>query len=220
MKVIEIKNLKKTYKDNIIFSDLSIFFETGKLYAIIGESGCGKTTLFKIISLIEKFDKGELIINKKNIKNLTNDSLLEIRNKDIGFIFQNYFLNEHLTVLENVCLPMLINKELSTLEKENKARVLLNKFGLLSKINDFPKKLSGGMQQRVAIARALINNPNIILADEPTGNLDQENEKIVFEELKKLSRNGKCVIVVTHSEFIKKYADVIYNLEELKWIML
>lgn len=216
MKVIEIKNLKKTYKDNIIFSDLSIFFETGKLYAIIGESGCGKTTLFKIISLIEKFDKGELIINKKNIKNLTNDSLLEIRNKDIGFIFQNYFLNEHLTVLENVCLPMLINKELSTLEKENKARVLLNKFGLLSKINDFPKKLSGGMQQRVAIARALINNPNIILADEPTGNLDQENEKIVFEELKKLSRNGKCVIVVTHSEFIKKYADVIYNLEELK----
>lgn len=216
MKVIEIKNLKKTYKDNIIFSDLSIFFETGKLYAIIGESGCGKTTLFKIISLIEKFDKGELIINKKNIKNLTNDSLSEIRNKDIGFIFQNYFLNEHLTVLENVCLPMLINKELSTLEKENKARVLLNKFGLLSKINDFPKKLSGGMQQRVAIARALINNPNIILADEPTGNLDQENEKIVFEELKKLSRNGKCVIVVTHSEFIKKYADVIYNLEELK----
>ena len=137
-----------------------------------------------------------------------------LRNKKIGFVFQNFLLNDYLTVIENVCLPLITNKKLSKYEKQNKALKILNQLNIESKSKRFPKELSGGEQQRVAIARALINDPDIILADEPTGNLDRDNENEVFKELKKLANAGKCVIVISHSQEILKYADKKYDIEE------
>ena len=136
--------------------------------------------------------------------------------KHIGFVFQDFYLDEHLKAYENVMLPMLINKEIKKEERKEKACKLLIDLGLRDRINHFPKEMSGGEQQRVAIARSLANDPKIILADEPTGNLDEENEKLVFETLKDLSKKGKCVIVVTHSEEIKKYADKILTINKGK----
>lgn len=217
MKIIEIENVSKTYGKHIVIKNLSYIFETGKLYAIIGHSGCGKTTLNNIIGLLDNKYEGSLKINGKDTKKLNETEKSFIRNKDIGFIFQEYLLHEYLTVIENVYLP-LINSKIPKTEKEKKAYKLLEKFQIHSKANDFPKKLSGGEKQRVAIARALINDAKIILADEPTGNLDRKNEKVVFDELKKLSKCGKCVIVISHSSEILKYADEVLNLEEYWYV--
>lgn len=213
MKIVEIKNMSKAYGKHKVIKNLSYIFETGKFYAITGHSGCGKTTLNNIIGLLDDKYEGNLKINGRDTKELNETEKSFIRNKDIGFIFQEYLLHEYLTVIENVYLP-LINSKITKAEKERKAYKLLEKFQIQSKANDFPKKLSGGEKQRVAIARALINDAKIILADEPTGNLDRENEKIVFEELKKLSKSGKCIIVISHSSEILKYADEVLNLEE------
>ena len=129
--------------------------------------------------------------------------------KNIGFVFQGMNLDPSLTAYENVMVPMFINKEISPKVRKEKAIELLKKVGLGDRINHFPKQLSGGEQQRVAIARALANNPNIILADEPTGNLDEKTENEIFMLLKEISKNGKCIIVVSHSNDVKKYADKV-----------
>lgn len=214
MKVIEVKNLSKAYGANIVLKNKSFVFETKKLYAIVGHSGSGKTTLFNIIGLIDNDYDGELTIDGTIAKKMSIDYKARLRNKKIGFVFQNFLLNDYLTVIENVCLPLITNKKLSKYEKQNKALKILNQLNIESKSKRFPKELSGGEQQRVAIARALINDPNIILADEPTGNLDRDNENEVFKELKKLANAGKCVIVISHSQEILKYADKKYDIEE------
>lgn len=214
MKVIEVKNLSKTYGTNIVLKNKSFVFETKKLYAIVGHSGSGKTTLFNIIGLIDNDYDGELTIDGTIAKKMSIDYKARLRNKKIGFVFQNFLLNDYLTVIENVCLPLITNKKLSKYEKQNKALKILNQLNIESKSKRFPKELSGGEQQRVAIARALINDPDIILADEPTGNLDRDNENEVFKELKKLANAGKCVIVISHSQEILKYADKKYDIEE------
>lgn len=184
MKVIEVKNLSKAYGTNIVLKNKSFVFETKKLYAIVGHSGSGKTTLFNIIGLIDNDYDGELTIDGAIAKKMSIDYKARLRNKKIGFVFQNFLLNDYLTVIENVCLPLITNKKLSKYEKQNKALKILNQLNIESKSKRFPKELSGGEQQRVAIARALINDPDIILADEPTGNLDRDNENEVFKELK------------------------------------
>ena len=214
MKVIEVKNLSKAYGTNIVLKNKSFVFETKKLYAIVGHSGSGKTTLFNIIGLIDNDYDGELTIDGAIAKKMSIDYKAHLRNKKIGFVFQNFLLNDYLTVIENVCLPLITNKKLSKYEKQNKALKILNQLNIESKSKRFPKELSGGEQQRVAIARALINDPDIILADEPTGNLDRDNENEVFKELKKLANAGKCVIVISHSQEILKYADKKYDIEE------
>lgn len=215
MKVIEVKNLSKAYGANIVLKNKSFVFETKKLYAIVGHSGSGKTTLFNIIGLIDNDYDGELTIDGTIAKKMSIDYKARLRNKKIGFVFQNFLLNDYLTVIENVCLPLITNKKLSKYEKQNKALKILNQLNIESKSKRFPKELSGGEQQRVAIARALINDPDIILADEPTGNLDRDNENEVFKELKKLANAGKCVIVISHSQEILKYADKKYDIEEV-----
>lgn len=211
MAIIELKKcLKKYEKDgNIIIAvnKITRVFEAGKLYVIIGASGAGKSTLLQCIGLLDKFTDGNLYINNQNIKHLTTNELADIRKKHIGFIFQNYYLSPNLNALQNIMLPLYLNKNLNKDKRIELSKDILKKVGLENRINHYPSELSGGEQQRVAIARALINNPDILLADEPTGNLDSKNEKVIMNILKKCSKDGKCVLVVSHSKVIQEYAD-------------
>jgi len=222
VEVIELKNINKTYKKNneVIeaLKDINLSFEKGKFYAIMGHSGSGKSTLIRIMGLIDNFDEGELLLNNNNIKKINNIESSEIRMKEIGFVFQDFYLDEYMSAKDNIILPMLINKKIEKKDREIKAEKLLEKMNLLDRKNHLPKELSGGEKQRVCIARALANNPSIILADEPTGDLDEKNEKIIFEYLKELSKEGKCIIVVSHSNEVKKYADEIIYLKEGKLV--
>ena len=217
---MNIENVCKVYKtknDEVkALDNVSYEFKPGKLYAIMGHSGSGKSTLISILGLIETLTSGRITINNKDISKLKDDELANLRMKYIGFVFQDFYLDEHLKAYENVLLPMLINKEIKKADRKEKVLKLLTDLGLNERINHYPKELSGGEQQRVAIARSLANDPEIILADEPTGNLDEENEKLVFETLNDLAKKGKCVIVVTHSEEIKKYADEILKITKGK----
>ena len=217
---IELRDLKKTYytqnKEISVLKNLNAEFYSGKFYAIMGHSGNGKSTLIRILGLIDKFDEGEYQVFGRNVKNLNDKESSYLRMKNIGFVFQEINLMPTLKAFENVIVPMLINDEIKKFERKNRAIELLNSVGLKERINHFPKELSGGEQQRVAIARALANNPNIILADEPTGNLDQQSEKTIFLLLKELAKEGQCVIVVSHSNEIKKYADQVYILNNGK----
>ena len=217
---MNIENVCKVYKtknDEVkALDNVSYEFKPGKLYAIMGHSGSGKSTLISILGLIETLTSGRITINNKDISKLKDDELANLRMKYIGFVFQDFYLDEHLKAYENVLLPMLINKEIKKSDRKEKALKLLTDLGLNERINHYSKELSGGECQRVAIARSLANDPEIILADEPTGNLDEENEKLVFETLKSLAKKGKCVIIVTHSEEIKKYADEILKITKGK----
>ncbi len=221
MIAVELKSIEKKYtiKEHVIpvLRNVNAKFENGKFYAIMGHSGSGKSTLISIIDGIEPFDSGEVIINKKSLSNMSNIEKSLIRNNDVGIIFQDFFLDNYLTAHENVMFPMTINKEYSKLA-DKRANDLLKKVELVDRVKHFPKEMSGGEKQRVAIARALANDPNIILADEPTGNLDEKTETKIFKILKQLSEEGKCVIVVSHSNEIIKYADVTFELKEGKLV--
>lgn len=218
--VLEIKDLIKDYyhkeKKIEVLKSLSYNFEKGKFYGIMGHSGSGKTTLFNIIGTIDKEYNGNILVNSKNISSLNDEDMASLRNLEIGFVFQDFFLDEGLTALENVMVPMIINENIPKEEREVIAKKLLKEVGMEDREKHFPKELSGGEKQRVAIARALSNNPNILLCDEPTGNLDEETENKIFTLLKNLSKSGKCVIVVSHSNEVKKYADVMLYLKDGK----
>ena len=218
--VLEIKDLIKNYyhkeKKIEVLKSLSYNFEKGKFYGIVGHSGSGKTTLFNIIGTIDKEYNGNILVNSKNISSLNDEDMASLRNLEIGFVFQDFFLDEGLTALENVMVPMIINENIPKEEREVIAKKLLKEVGMEDREKHFPKELSGGEKQRVAIARALSNNPNILLCDEPTGNLDEETENKIFALLKNLSKSGKCVIVVSHSNEVKSYADVMLYLKDGK----
>lgn len=217
-KIIKLINLKKEYKtskENLeVLKGINYSFEQGKLYAIKGHSGSGKTTLVRILGLMDDLTSGEYLLYNKTTKSLSDKDSSYYRMKHIGFIFQEYNLNPYLKAYENVIVPMLINKQIKPQNRLSKAENLLSDVGLFERKDHFPKELSGGEQQRVAIARALANNPDIIIADEPTGNLDKKNEKIIFKILKQMAESGKCVIVVSHSDEISSYADVNLLLED------
>ena len=217
-KYLRLENISKVFNlktTNVIaLNQISYQFEAGKFYAIIGQSGSGKSTLISILGLIDRPSSGKYYLNGEDVFKLDDYKLSKLRNKEIGFIFQNFYLDEHLKAYENVMIPMIINENIPKDERKNRAITLLKKLNLEKRVNHFPKEMSGGEQQRVAIARALANEPNIILADEPTGNLDKKNENMIFEELKRLSLAGKLVIVVSHSDEIKKYADIILELKD------
>ena len=218
--VLEIKDLIKNYyhkeKKIEVLKSLSYNFEKGKFYGIMGHSGSGKTTLFNIIGTIDKEYNGNILVNSKNISSLNDEDMASLRNLEIGFVFQDFFLDEGLTALENVMIPMIINENIPKEEREVIAKKLLKEVGMEDREKHFPKELSGGEKQRVAIARSLSNNPNILLCDEPTGNLDEETENKIFALLKNLSKSGKCVIVVSHSNEVKSYADVMLYLKDGK----
>ncbi len=200
----------------IAIDHASLKIQSGKMYVIMGHSGSGKSTLIQILGLLDNLNSGEIYINEQKVSDCSEDEKAEIRMKEIGFVFQSFYLNPKLTAIENVMLPMYINKNILKNERQDKALMLLKKFGLENRINHYPKELSGGEQQRIAIARALANDPNFILADEPTGNLDVVNEEIVYKTLKELSNSGKAVVVVSHNESIKKYADKVFYMESGK----
>lgn len=207
-KVFKIGN-EKIYALN----NVSITIRNKMFYAIMGHSGAGKSTLIQILGLLDSLSEGELYLNGEKIQDLSENEKARIRMEQVGFVFQSFYLNPKLKAIENVMLPMYINPKIKKSERNSRALELLKKFGLEERSNHYPKELSGGEQQRVAIARALANNPNFILADEPTGNLDEENEQIVFSELKNLTKEGKAVVVVTHNDIVKKYADKILYMD-------
>ncbi len=221
-RIMKLKNISKTYKSknrNIkVLSEVSVDFYNHNFYAIMGHSGSGKSTLINILGLIDNFDSGEYDLYGTKSIEYNDIKLSNLRMKNIGFIFQGIHLNPTLKAFENVMIPMIINKEINPRDRKNRAVELLKSVGLGERTDHYPKELSSGEQQRVAIARALANNPSVILADEPTGNLDKKNEKDIFNNLKKLSKSGKCVIVVSHSDYVNEYANKIYRIENGKLV--
>ncbi|MGL5415661.1 MAG: ABC transporter ATP-binding protein [Clostridium sp.] len=217
MALIEMKNVFKTYGvgdgSHEALKDISLQINEGELVAIIGKSGSGKSTLLNIMGCIDKVTDGEYIIEGKNTKDFNEKSLAKGRNKLIGFVLQYFGLINSYTVYENVELPLIYAKE-----KKRKEKVLsmLEKLEILNKKDKLPSELSGGQNQRVAIGRALINNPKIILADEPTGALDKETSIQVMDILLKLNKDGKTVIIVTHDESIAKKCKRIIKIEDGK----
>lgn len=217
--ILKVKNLVKNYyKDNEkieAVNNISYNFEKGKFYAIMGPSGSGKSTFLHLIGTLDTYDEGSVFINNIDVSSLDDLQLSKIRKEEIGFVFQSFYLNNNMKAYENVIMPIMLDK-IPYKDKKEKGITILNSLGLEKRVNHYPSELSKGECQRVAIARALLNNPNIILADEPTGNLDSKNERNIFELLKKLSLEGKCVIVVSHNEEIKKYADVVLKIRDGK----
>ena len=217
--ILKVKNLVKNYyKDNEkieAVNNISYNFEKGKFYAIMGTSGSGKSSFLHLIGTLDSYDEGSVFINNIDVSSLDDLQLSKIRKEEIGFVFQSFYLNNNMKAYENVIMPIMLDK-IPYKDKKEKGITILNSLGLEKRVNHYPSELSKGECQRVAIARALINNPNIILADEPTGNLDSKNERNIFELLKKLSLEGKCVIVVSHNEEIKKYADVVLKIRDGK----
>lgn len=211
--VTKIYNQSKSNEVNAL-KEVNAHFEKGKFYAIMGRSGSGKTTLINILGLMDNPTSGKYSIDGVDTIAMSESEKAKIRNKKLGFVFQSYYLESKLTALENVVLPTLINEDIDRDKRVSKAKELLEKLGLKDRTNHYPSQLSGGECQRVAIARSLINNPTTIIADEPTGNLDSKNEIEIFEMLKDISRDGKTVIVVSHNELIKDYADKILYLED------
>lgn len=217
--VIRLENVFKVYKDTKVVALDSVNFSINQndFIAIMGPSGSGKSTLLHILGLLDKPTKGEVYIDEVRVTKLTEDEIAKIRNSKIGFIFQQFNLMPHLNAIDNVCLPCLF-KDVPNHETE-RAHELLRLVGLQGKENSKPNQLSGGEQQRVAIARALINNPEIILADEPTGNLDSKTGKQIMNILVDLhTKYNKTIIVVTHDPEIASYAKRHINIRDGKII--
>lgn len=202
--MIKLTNVTKSYtlEDNVVFTaldDVSLTIQKGEFSSIIGPSGSGKSTLMHIIGLLDKPTSGSVYINEKDVSKLHDNDLSSLRNRFVGFVFQQFNLINKLTVLENILIPTIYTRTELSYDPIEKARYLLKRFGLESKEKSYPNRISGGQQQRVAIARALIMNPNLILADEPTGNLDSKSGAEILKLLKELHENEKItVVIVTH----------------------
>ena len=192
--LLEVKNVSKIYGDLHALKDVSFTIRKGEWVAIMGSSGSGKYTIMNIIGCMDKPTMGEVILDGQDITKESQTSLTKIRREKIGLIFQQFHLIPYLTALENVMVAQYYH----SIPDEQEALQALERVGLKDRAKHLPSQLSGGEQQRVCIARALINSPEIILADEPTGNLDEVNEKIVIEILKQLHKEGATIIVVTH----------------------
>ena len=217
MKLINVnKSYNTSYGKLRILKNISVSFEKGKFYAIMGRSGSGKSTLVNILGLLDDFDDGDYYLNDINVKQLNDKTKSKIRGLNIGFVFQSFYLNKNLTAYENIILPTYINDKMDDAERKSRVLNIMKKLEIIDRREHKPSSLSGGEQQRVAIARALINNPDIIIADEPTGNLDSSNELEVLKILKEISKQGKIVIVVSHNPIIKNYADILYKINDGK----
>ena len=205
--MIEIKNLRKSYDDIKILKGINISFKQGEIASIVGKSGAGKTTLLQIIGTLENPTDGDVFYDNQNVFKLRKNELSNFRNKHIGFVFQFHHLLPEFTALENICMPALIGKTPNKIAIE-KARYLLDLLEISGRENHKPSELSGGEQQRVSVARSLINDPKIILADEPSGNLDTKTANELHELFFKLrEKNNQTFIIVTHNNKLADLAD-------------
>ena len=218
--ILSSKNLVKTYrngKDRLIVLDgISINIVSGSINTIVGESGSGKSTLLNVLSSLDSFDQGDLVIDGKDIKSLSEEGLSTFRNRTIGFIFQFHHLLPDFTVNENILMPIWIK---SGYKKNQESLNLLDDFGLIKLKDKYPNEISGGERQRVAIIRAIINNPKIIFADEPSGNLDEKNSIKLIDLFKTINRDyGSTILLTTHNPQIASIGSKVFELKsgELK----
>ena len=213
--MITLKNIKKIFKTDEVetwaLQNVSLEVKKGEFVAIMGPSGCGKSTLLNILGLLDTPTEGTYMLEGKDVSRMSEDDRTDLRKGRLGFVFQSFNLIDELCVSENVELPLLY---MNCPKKERRERVaeVVERVAMTHRAQHFPSQLSGGQQQRVAIARAVISHPTIILADEPTGNLDSKHGKEVMELLKELHREGTTIIMVTHSQRDANYADRIINL--------
>lgn len=216
---MKLENIEKYYKGNIdklhILRNLNLSVNKGEFISILGRSGSGKSTLLNIMGLLDRVDAGKIYIDNREVENLKEKDLNQIKNTFLGFIFQFHYLLPEFTALENVMIPALINKNMNKKDTEKKAKDILEAVELKDRITHKPNQLSGGEKQRVAIARAMINSPKIILADEPTGNLDEETSENIFKIFKTINKNFRqTIIVVTHSKDLANTTEKRYYLKK------
>lgn len=207
--MLKLTNLEKIYRtediETVALNKLSAEVKTGEFVAIMGPSGCGKSTLLNIIGLLDDADTGSFLFNNEEVISYNERKRADLRKRNIGFVFQSFNLIDELTVYENVELPLLY-LGIDADERKKRVEAVLEKVQIMHRRNHFPQQLSGGQQQRCAVARAVVNNPKLILADEPTGNLDSKNGNEVMELLTNLNDAGTTVVMVTHSEHDARYA--------------
>lgn len=212
-----VKDIEKTYNTGEIsfkaLKGISLEIEKGEFTSIMGPSGSGKSTFMNILGCLDKMDKGEYILNGKNVTDLTETDLAYVRNKEIGFVFQAFNLLPRMTILDNVELPM-VYAGVPLKERKERALSALEKVGLIERINHKPNEISGGQKQRVAIARAIVNNPSVIMADEPTGNLDTKSSMDIMRIFQNLNDDGSTIIMVTHEPDIAKYTKRIVKFRD------
>ncbi len=214
--VVNANNVFKSYGDLEILRGIDLTISPKQMVSIVGKSGSGKSTLLQVLSSLDTYDDGQVVLLGKNLKGLKDSDLTYLRNKQIGFIFQFHHLLPEFTALENVMLPLLISGT-SRKEAKEKAEQMLEYVGLGHRQDHSPSKLSGGEQQRVAVARALVNDPQIVFADEPTGNLDEENSKAIFALFEKIKDDQKtAILLVTHDHSLAKLCDQMYELQSGK----
>ena len=220
--MIKIKNLDKIYRtesvETVALNGINLEVKEGEFVAIMGPSGCGKSTLLNILGLLDDLDTGSFVFNGIDVSNFNERQRAALRKKNIGFVFQSFNLIDELSVFENVELP-LIYLGVKAPERRKKVGEVLEKMQIMHRQNHFPQQLSGGQQQRVAVARAVANNPNLILADEPTGNLDSGNGTEVMELLSELNRQGTTIVMVTHSEHDARYSHRIVRMLDGETLM-
>lgn len=217
MNIIELNNVSKVYKssqvEKIALNNINLSIEKGEFLGVIGASGSGKTTLLNILGCMDRITSGGYFLYSKDVSKLNTDELSELRNKTISFVFQHFALMPTYNVYDNVELPLSFRK-MSNKEKKDKVLNVLRNLGIESEIDKYPNQLSGGQKQRVAIARALVSESDILLADEPTGALDQKTGREFMELLKKINQDGKTIILITHDMKLTKYCNKVIEIED------
>jgi lipoprotein-releasing system ATP-binding protein len=215
--LISVRNVSKSYPDGKhkthALKDVSFELNVGESMAIVGSSGSGKTTLLHLLGALDKPSEGEVWIDSQNLTKLGDNAAAKFRNQTIGFVFQFFYLHDYLTVVENVMVPLKI-AGVGDREARERAGSLLSRFGLEHRYRHFPRQLSGGEMQRVAVARALAGNPKMILADEPTGNLDKDNAELVMQALDEAAKSGVSVVMITHDQALSKRFDKVLKLNK------
>lgn len=213
--MIKIENIKKVFRTEDVetwaLREVSLEVKAGEFVAIMGPSGCGKSTLLNILGLLSSPSEGTYMLDGKDVSTLSESDRIKLRKGALGFVFQSFNLIDELNVTENIELPLLY-MGVSAKERKEAVKAVIDRVAMGHRAKHFPAQLSGGQQQRVAIARAVISNPKLILADEPTGNLDSKNGREVMELLKELHREGTTIVMVTHSQRDASYADRVVNL--------
>lgn len=215
--LISVKNLKKKFTEGDlvtdVLKDIDFDIKKGEFVSIMGPSGSGKSTLMHILGFLDKLSSGKYFFEGNDVSDLSDKELAHMRNQKVGFVFQSFNLLNRMTVLENVTLPLIYSKDFKG-EKEERAREILDQMGLSHRLNYLPNNISGGEKQRVAIARALVNNPEVIFADEPTGNLDSKSGFQVMKILQDLNNKGSTIILVTHERITAEYAGRVITIKD------
>lgn len=213
--IVTLRNIRKSYPSGSsiinVLRGIDLEVNRGDFIGITGPSGSGKSTLLSIMGTLEHPDDGEILYGDIALKGLSDEEISELRNRKIGFIFQFYNLLPEFNALENVMLPLIL-RGTNTSKAQDKARNLLERLGLRDRLHHFPSELSGGERQRIAVARALVTEPDVILADEPTGNLDRDNADLLMELLESLNETGFTIVLVTHNEELRKFFKKTYRL--------